>query len=73
MVAEEGGAVEVRETLLTNPAIVGEEPGRVVLALHRSKDDPNEFWIYEAWESEELVGAHESSEPFLRYGETLRP
>ena len=73
MVAKEGKAEEVRETLLTNPAIAGEEPGRVVFALHRSKDDPNEFWIYETWESEEAVGAHESSEPFLSYQETLRP
>lgn len=73
MVAREGKAEEVRETLLTNPAIAGEEPGRVVFALHRSKDDPNEFWIYETWESEELVNAHESSAPFLSYRETLRP
>jgi len=43
MVAREGKAEEVRETLPTNPAIAGEEPGRVVFALHRSKDDPNEF------------------------------
>jgi len=47
MVAKEGRAEEVEETLLTNPAIAGEEPGRVVFALHRSKDDPNAFWIYE--------------------------
>ena len=73
MVAKEGRAEEVRETLLTNPAMAGEEPGRVVFALHRSKDDPNEFWIYETWESEKLVGAHESSAPFLEYRERLRP
>ncbi len=73
MVAKEGKAEEVRETLLTNPAIAGEEPGRVVFALHRSRDDPNEFWIYETWESEDLVGAHESGDAFLKYRETLRP
>jgi len=61
MVAKEGKAEEMRETLQTNPAIAGEEPGRVVFALHRSRDDPNELWIYETWESEEAVGAHESS------------
>ena len=73
MVAREGKAEEVRENLLTNPAIAGEEPGRVVFALHRSVDDPNEFWIYETWESEELVGAHESSATFVEYRERLRP
>ncbi|MGH3148915.1 MAG: putative quinol monooxygenase [Rubrobacter sp.] len=72
-VAREGKAEEAEETLLTNPAIAGEEPGRTVLALHRSVDDPNEFWIYETRESEEAVGTHESSEPFLKYRVTLRP
>lgn len=43
MISGEGKAEKVRETLLTNLAIVGEEPGRVVFALHRSEDDPNEF------------------------------
>ncbi|HKH12859.1 MAG TPA: hypothetical protein VKA73_17090 [Rubrobacter sp.] len=38
-------AEEVREILLTNPAIAGEEPGRVVFALRGSRDDPDEFWI----------------------------
>lgn len=46
---------------------------RVVFALHRSVDDPNEFRIYETWESEELVGAHEANAPFLEYRERLRP
>jgi quinol monooxygenase YgiN len=73
MVAKEGRAEEVEETLLTNPAIAGEEPGRVAFALHRSSDNPNEFWIYETWESEELVNAHESSAPFMEYRERLRP
>ena len=73
MVAREGKAEEVRETILTNPAIAGEEPGRVVFALHRSVDDPNEFWNYETRESEELVSAHESSAPFLEYRAKLRP
>lgn len=27
----------------------------MILALHRSRGDPNEFWIYETWEGEELV------------------
>jgi quinol monooxygenase YgiN len=73
MVAKEGRAEEVEETLLTNPAIAGEEPGRVVFALHRSRDNPNEFWIYETWESEESVNAHESSAPFMEYRERIRP
>lgn len=73
MIAKDGKVEEVRETLITNPAIAGEEPGQVVFALHRLVDNPNEFWIYETWEGEEAVAAHESSEPFLEYRERLRP
>ena len=66
-------AEEVREILLTNPAIAGEEPGRVVFALRGSRDDPDEFWIHDTWECEELVDAHESVEPFPRYKDRLGP
>jgi quinol monooxygenase YgiN len=38
-----------------------------------SVDNPNEFWLYETWASEEAVEAHESGEAFLRYKEALRP
>ena len=73
MVAKEGMAEEVREQLLSNPAISEGEEGSILFALHSSKEDPNEFWIYEVWDSEEAVNAHESSEPLLEYREKLRP
>lgn len=73
MIAREGKAEEVRETLLINYRNILEEPGNVVYALHRSKDNPDEFWIYETWESEEAVDAHENSPRFEEYKSKLRP
>jgi quinol monooxygenase YgiN len=74
MVAKEGKAVEVKELLLTNPQRIRQgEPGNIVFAVHRSVDHPNEFWLYETWESEEAVEAHESGKAFEDYMKRLRP
>jgi quinol monooxygenase YgiN len=74
MVAKDGNADRVQELLLENPRRIEQgEPGNLAFAVHRSTDNPNEFWLYETWESEEAVAAHESGEAFRRYKETLRP
>ena len=44
-----------------------------MFAQHRSRVDPNGFWIYEVREGEHPVSAHEASGPFLKYRERLRP
>ena len=74
MIAREGQADAVQELLLTNPRRIEEgEPGNIVFAVHRSTENPNEFWLYETLESEDAVNAHESGEAFKRYKEELRP
>jgi quinol monooxygenase YgiN len=74
MRANSGQADRVLELLLTNPRRIEEgEAGNIVFAVHRSKDDPNEFWLYETWTDERAVEAHESGEAFKRYKEALRP
>jgi quinol monooxygenase YgiN len=74
MRAREGQADRVLELLLTNPRrIEAGEPGNLAFAVHRSRDDPSEFWLYETWESEAAVDAHESGEAFAAYKEELRP
>jgi quinol monooxygenase YgiN len=74
MRAKEGQADRVLELLLQNPRRIEEgEPGNLAFGVHRSTDDPNEFWLYETWESAEAVEAHESGEAFARYKEELRP
>src|SRR5437588_707343 len=74
MVAREGKADEVQELLLENPRRIEEgEPGNLAFGVHRSTDNPNEFWLYETWESEAAVDAHENGDEFLRYKNALRP
>jgi quinol monooxygenase YgiN len=74
MVAKEGMAEEVQALLLTNVRRIQEgEQGNLAFAVHRSTDNPNEFWLYETWESEAAVEAHESGPAFQEYKEKLRP
>jgi quinol monooxygenase YgiN len=74
MRAKEGQADRVLELLLQNPRrIENGEPGNLAFGVHRSREDPNEFWLYETWESEAAVEAHESGEAFAAYKERLRP
>jgi quinol monooxygenase YgiN len=74
MIAKEGMAQEVQELLLTNVARIRKgEPGNLAFAVHRSTDNPDEFWLYETWESLEAVEAHESGPEFQGYKEKLRP
>jgi quinol monooxygenase YgiN len=49
MIAKEGKAEEVGETLGINFSNVQQEKGNVVFVLHRSAENPDEFWIYETW------------------------
>jgi quinol monooxygenase YgiN len=74
MVAKEGEADRVLELLLSNPRRIEEgESGNLAFAVHRSTENPNEFWLYETWEDEAAVEAHESGDAFTRYKEELRP
>ncbi len=74
MRAREGQADRVLELLLTNPRRIEEgERGNIVFAVHRSTEDPSEFWLYETWTHEAAVEAHEGGEAFRRYKDALRP
>ena len=74
MVAKEGKGEQVQQLLLENPRRIEQgEPGNLAFGVHRSIDNPNEFWLYETWASQDAVAAHESGAAFLRYKEALRP
>jgi quinol monooxygenase YgiN/predicted ester cyclase len=74
MRALDGHADEVEQLLLSNPRRIEEgEPGNLAFAVHRSRENRNEFWLYETWESEAAVERHESGPAFARYKELLRP
>jgi antibiotic biosynthesis monooxygenase len=44
-----------------------------VFAVHASKQDPREFWLYETWTDAQAVEAHESGPAFKAYKDDLRP
>ena len=74
MHAVEGREADVESILLENVArIRGGEPGNLAFAVHRSLEDPGEFWLYETWVDEEAVERHESGEAFASYKDRIRP
>jgi quinol monooxygenase YgiN len=74
MVAKQGQAAAVQELLLTYPRRIEQgEQGDLAFGVHRSTDNPNEFWLSETWVDEAAVEAHESGDAFKQYKETLRP
>jgi quinol monooxygenase YgiN len=74
MTAKPGHAERVLELLLSNPRRIEEgESGNLAFAVHRSVDNPDEFWLYETWENRAAVEAHESGDAFREYKEQLRP
>jgi quinol monooxygenase YgiN len=74
MRALDGQEAATQELLLSNAdRIRAGEPGNLAFAVHRSRDDPQEFWLYETWTDLGAVERHESGEAFTTYKERLRP
>jgi quinol monooxygenase YgiN len=74
MHAVEGREAEVESILLENVTrIRNGEPGNLAFAVHRSLNDPGEFWLYETWVDEAAVALHESGAEFASYKERIRP
>jgi quinol monooxygenase YgiN len=74
MHAVDGHEQEVEAILLENVDRIREgEPGNLAFAVHRSRDDPGEFWLYETWIDEAAVERHESGAAFASYKERIRP
>jgi quinol monooxygenase YgiN len=74
MRALDGDEAAVEEVLLSNMERIRRgERGNLAFAVHRSLDDPREFWLYETWTDVEAVEEHESGDEFRAYKERLRP
>jgi quinol monooxygenase YgiN len=74
MRALEGNETAVEEVLLSNMERIRRgERGNLAFAVHRSREDTREFWLYETWTDAEAVEAHESGAEFKAYKERLRP
>jgi quinol monooxygenase YgiN len=42
--------------------LVEEEPGTLLYALHRSRDDPDLFWVCELYADDDAFAAHRTSD-----------
>ena len=61
------GETEKIETILRELATaIRREPGNVQFTVHRGREDPNEFLLYEVYTSEEAFRQHHLTEHFKR-------
>jgi quinol monooxygenase YgiN len=61
------GETEKIETILRELATaIRREPGNVQFTVHRGREDPNEFLLYEVYTSEEAFRQHQLTEHFKR-------
>jgi quinol monooxygenase YgiN len=49
------------------------DPGAVTYAVHRKADAPNEFLVYEKYESGEALKFHGSTEHFKEFSKAIGP
>jgi quinol monooxygenase YgiN len=74
MRAHPGQEHAVHELLLTNLERIRQgEQGNLSFAVHVSRQDPREFWLYETWIDDDAVARHESGRAFNDYKQRLRP
>jgi (4S)-4-hydroxy-5-phosphonooxypentane-2,3-dione isomerase len=52
---------------------VDQEPGTLLYALSRSKDDPDVFWFSELYADADALAAHGGSDAMAKAGPTLGP
>jgi (4S)-4-hydroxy-5-phosphonooxypentane-2,3-dione isomerase len=51
----------------------GKEPGTLLYAMHRSKDDPDLFWCSELYADDDAFAAHSGSEAMAKAASSLGP
>ena len=71
--AVEGRGDELEEALRTLLINVLKEPGTKVYTIHRKSDSPNEFLIYEKYESGDAFKFHMSTEYFKEFSKSIAP
>lgn len=59
------------EAVLDNARNTRREPGNVRFDVLRAEDDPNRFLLYECYHSREDFAAHQQTEHYLRWKQTV--
>lgn len=71
--AVEGKGDELEKEFRKLVAKVAKEPGTSVYTVHRKADAPNEFLIYEKYESGDAFKFHMSTEYFKEFSKVIAP
>ena len=73
LTAAEGKGEELKAVIADLVAAVDTgEPGTLVYAAAQDLDDPNVFWFYELYESQESAAAHSSGTALAEAGGRMR-
>lgn len=70
-VATSGRGPELRDAVEAMAQAAAEEPGTLVYAVHRDRDQPDAVVMYELYASDEALDAHGSTDAARRFGEVL--
>ncbi len=62
--AKEGRAEELDEVLRDHTERTHEEPGVLLFAVHRDRQDPNHFAVIEVYESQDHLETHRNTERY---------
>ena len=71
--AKEGRADELIAAFRPLLEQVENEPGTLLYAMNRSKDDPDVFWCSELYADDDAFAAHSGSEAMAKAAPTLGP
>jgi quinol monooxygenase YgiN len=70
--AAEGKGDDVEKEFKKLALKVLKDPGAIAYAVHRAVDDPNKFFIYEQYESQDAFKYHQQTEHFKAYRQATR-
>ncbi len=70
--AVEGKGDDIEKEFRKLAPMVLKDPGAIAYAVHRATDDPNKFFIYEQYESEDAFKYHQQTEHFKAYRQATR-
>lgn len=68
--AKPGHEAEVAEIFIQLQAASRQEPGCLMYIVHRHRDDPRHFFIYEQYRNDAALEAHRQSPHFQQYAVT---
>ena len=62
---------DFKQAILDNARNTRQEPGNVRFDVHQAQDDPTRFLLYEVYRGPDDFKAHQQTEHYLRWRETV--